>query len=353
MFSARLSEREQKEYFDKINYHVTKLSKEAKSIAGGKCVLVLGPCSSGKSTFVNYMMGSRMKEQETDLYETIIIPQDAKKEELCKVGRGVDVQTLYPQVVSSGNGFDYVDCAGFSCGDDLSEAVRSTLFTQMIVRQSESESVKGIVCCINYYTCIEGQASYFDNVCDALSLVKNLSDYTGSILFLITKAPDRINEGHIQRKFKQLLDDTAKIHRDYLHPDRVKLLNMLLDNKKNVCLFRPTDERQREVILSDIQKFKSISKKQFLFPISHPIYAGFEKSMLRCVMKVTEAMQKGADPMGNAINGVLTSDLDFICEWAKKIRFNSDVINGFPAVYEQYQNRNNKEKVALPVRCVS
>jgi len=246
----------------------------------GNLVLLFGSSKSGKTTFANYMAGCQMDNQE-ELGEPLIVPK-AKETEYVKIGHGAASETSRPQTIPTKHGFEFCDSPSFDDNRLDSVKVCGTLLTQLAIQKSKS--MKGIIIFIPYNS-FNHLDEFYHNLNAIDQLLRDFSKTDQSILFLVTKAPQKAETKHILAR----IADAADIEeRTGINKKTARALHeMIKKNPQCLNFFRPLDEKQREVILHQIQELKPISKSQFKFPIYDAAHSRFEEMLFEIMIKST------------------------------------------------------------------
>jgi hypothetical protein len=354
MFSNGLKEIKEHFVLGGIEKIVTSHLKDVKSESSGPSVLILGSPCSGKSTFVNFMMGNAMEEGLSDGGDEILVPKD-KREQPCEVSDTPEKTTLYPKFVSSGHKleekeFSYIDCAGVPPTDyKETENLASTILTQLAIQGAEK--ISGVVFLINH-SVLSGRALNFAHIFNGLQKsITELSKHAHSILFLVTKAPKAFKESNVTNRLSEL----ASLEQ---HPGCLAgktLLNMLSSSYDNLLVFRPTNENHRNLVLSKIQKFKSIPKENFSFPIYDENHLAFKKRICKIanefyeLIKSRDALDKQNQEAIAALDKSITAiaGLGFACMLSSKLLFENEITKTLSDDFEKYKHPTSlSEQVA-------
>jgi GTP-binding protein EngB required for normal cell division len=150
-------------------------------------VLVVGNTGSGKSTFVNYLMGKAMKEER--------VKNSMEKGFTCdnpimEIGHGFKSQTSFPEsCCDPATNLTYCDCPGFM--DNRGVVFDITNMYALTRMAQKARSVKGVVIIINYHALMSDRAR---GLRETLSLLETIfcarpDSYSRSSILLVTRAP--------------------------------------------------------------------------------------------------------------------------------------------------------------------
>ena len=128
---------------------VREASSYAEREAPGKdIILVIGNTGSGKSTFVNYLAGCRMREERVPGKMEMGVVADNP---VMEIGHGFNSWTAFPQLhTDPGSHITYCDCPGFLDNRGPSFDIPNAFAIKSIVQHARS--IKGIVVLINYHS---------------------------------------------------------------------------------------------------------------------------------------------------------------------------------------------------------
>lgn len=133
---------------EKIQAFVKVATKNAEHAKEQDVVLVLGNTGAGKSTIINYALGSKMKTTyNEDIGEHFAEPED-ESTHWAKIGNGSESQTLLPNVYTTPHSkVTYCDCPGFHDTRTEEDRLNITIATQLMV--NTAKSIKGIMVVID------------------------------------------------------------------------------------------------------------------------------------------------------------------------------------------------------------
>jgi energy-coupling factor transporter ATP-binding protein EcfA2 len=105
-----------------VNYCASLGAQSAAQVAGKEVVAVVGNTGSGKSTFLNYLLGCKMQLKNPrelglpGMYNVAIVDESGPRREIMKIGHGGNSKTFMPQLATdlSDEGIIYCDCPNFS-----------------------------------------------------------------------------------------------------------------------------------------------------------------------------------------------------------------------------------------------
>jgi GTPase SAR1 family protein len=223
-------------------------------------ILVIGPGGSGKSTFANYMAGRQMEmkyEHGEDFLEV-----KSGQEEICKVGHRMALTTVYPQVVSISENVELLDCAAYDYHNNEANRQLSVIATQAAIFRAKY--IKGIVVIVNH-----NNFSRFSNFLETIHfLEKTITDFgqcKDSILFLLTRAPERIQRSHVLVKLQEHLEQQQALERRYGKKNTAT--QMIFDLiAERIQLFDPLSENMRGMLVAQLQSLMTIPKEKINIP---------------------------------------------------------------------------------------
>lgn len=149
-------------------------------------VLVLGNTGAGKSTFVNYIVGRRMREAE--------VPSSLQQGFLCddavvEIGHGFESRTDFPHSVIDRD-IAYCDCPGFSDTRGPMFDITNTYAIGKVARSARS--VKGVVYVMSYHALLADRAAALEEMVFMLQKLfgsRDLRSRAESVMLLVSKAP--------------------------------------------------------------------------------------------------------------------------------------------------------------------
>jgi len=134
---------------EEIITKVREASAYAEREAPGKdIILVIGNTGAGKSAFVNYLAGCRMREERVPGKMEMGVVADNP---VMEIGHGFNSWTAFPQLhTDPGSHITYCDCPGFLDNRGPSFDIPNAFAIKSIVQHARS--IKGIVVLINYHS---------------------------------------------------------------------------------------------------------------------------------------------------------------------------------------------------------
>jgi|GEM_PF-2832993 len=293
--------------------------EKIKTAQNQETVLVVGNTSSGKSTSINYLMGSKIVLKQTtvseDGYEYVVdegIGVAPGEKEYTKISADpLKSQTLYAESTPLGpDGFAYCDCPGFWDSRSNEEGIIASLGTYLAIKFSKS--IRALVITIDYPSFDSTRAKGFKNLCETLGhLLPNLSELVNSdptiaerffktlklpftgfnlseqkpkpfpIIFLITKVPSEISQEKLNGKIYQLAKSAVNALYDPEDTDqknkesRAYIASLMLACRDNIFALRAHEmiydstqplksEKIRGAIIQHLSKLQDfIPKEQF------------------------------------------------------------------------------------------
>ena len=169
--------------------------------AGKQQVLFIGKTGAGKSTLINYLMGTRycLGRKRFKRYAKVI-----SGNEVARVGHRTTSETLYPQTFSKpGLGFSYCDLAGFGENRGGEEGICAACGPQMLT--NVSSGIKGIILVLDFPSFESSRGAHFREMMALLSKIVRQEDQVmaDNVYFVITKIPVDLNDLTIE----ELLND--------------------------------------------------------------------------------------------------------------------------------------------------
>jgi len=173
--------------------HCAQLGEQNAAMASDKEVcLALGMAGVGKSTFLNGVMGCKLKVDIDEFDEEIIVvdPESDLGEGL-PIGHGRRSQTFLPQIVPDPKNQDsaYCDCPGFTDNRGAEINISNAINIKKVLQQSEG--VKAVFLA-KYQDLLDRGLGIknMENIClQMFGGVDNLKRHQNAVLLGITKAP--------------------------------------------------------------------------------------------------------------------------------------------------------------------
>lgn len=178
---------------EEIIEEILKKVKEANNIAHNAAkdkdlVLVVGNTGSGKSTFLNYLIGKKMIE-----------PGSMKKVFQCEdpvfeIGFGFESKTHFPQVYyDPESDLTYCDCPGFNDNRGVEFDVSNMYAIARLCHSARS--IKGVVILINYFSLETDRAKGLRETLDILRKVfyDKLDECLGSVQIVVTREKGEVD----------------------------------------------------------------------------------------------------------------------------------------------------------------
>ena len=97
--------------------------------------LTVGVTGAGKSTCVNYLLGSELEEYERGDGKAVRVKEGSI--EFTKIGQTQDSQTLVPQVLSNSEFLVLCDCPGFLENRGPEEAICASVNINLVIQLSK------------------------------------------------------------------------------------------------------------------------------------------------------------------------------------------------------------------------
>eukprot|EP01040_Poterioochromonas_malhamensis_P013525 gene13525-14874_t len=154
-------------------------------------VLVVGNTGSGKSTFLNYLIGKKMIEAK--------FPGSMKKVFQCEdpvfeIGFGFESKTHFPQVYyDPESDLTYCDCPGFNDNRGVEFDVSNMYAIARLCHSARS--IKGVVILINYFSLETDRAKGLRETLDILRKVfyDKLDECLGSVQIVVTREKGEVD----------------------------------------------------------------------------------------------------------------------------------------------------------------
>jgi energy-coupling factor transporter ATP-binding protein EcfA2 len=225
--------------------------------SGKELVLVLGNTGSGKSTFVNYLVGKKMREEK--------VPKSLGMGFVCddpvmEIGHGFESLTSFPESCSDpSTNLTYCDCPGFLDNRgvvfDITNMYAVTRMAQLSTR------VKGIVIIFNYHTLESDRARGLQ---DTISLLHTIfgpgsSAHADSAVLLITRVPPQIT----LQELRVFMGEAVESGQFTSSPTEYRLFQQLAatcefyDPLDRYCA-RPYERISRQVLIEKVKCFTGI-----------------------------------------------------------------------------------------------
>ncbi|MFK7826042.1 MAG: hypothetical protein AB8G05_17960 [Oligoflexales bacterium] len=221
-----------------------------------KSILFIGNTSAGKSTSINYMMGSPMRLERVNGVKAV-----RAVKEFAKIGHDACSQTSYPEsYFDINNGLSYVDCPGFEDDRGLYYEIAANLSTLQIARQSE---VSGLVIVISYPSIELQNGVLLKGLVRTLNqFFKNPESIHKSAVFAFNKVPSMIDLEDVIDEIRYLEETSHK-----LNEQDKRILSLI--NKSNSIIVNPLDQgASRERLGELLADLTSLDERDFNLALS-------------------------------------------------------------------------------------
>lgn len=281
--------------YDTSNDSLQSLLKKAydnsKLANNREIVLVVGDTGVGKSTTINYLLGSELcqlsKRAANKLLDVrrSVIALKGKARVYARIGHhSAESETLFPKIVEKklyknlqsylcGKSFYLCDCPGFN-GSHIKEEERicAILSSQIAIKSAKSIKAVMVVLPLKYLT--EQRAFGFREIAYTLAqFINNPIQNRKSIFFAFTKIePDTEVEEiqchieEIERALEKQLYNTKDTIFQRRTLKQLSVVRAIKSNTDNILLIRPIDnEAGRKKIIGKLIESQPIHTDQFTF----------------------------------------------------------------------------------------
>ena len=257
-------------------------------------VLVLGNTKAGKSTVINYLLGSALKETENEAGEPIAMPKDPQNE-WAKMGHGTSSQTFLPAVYASDSSpFVYCDCPGFNDTRTKEGKFNTTIATQLIA--NTARRIGGVMVVIDAAE-ITSKGNDIKSLSTTLSQLFKQPIVTNSFLFLFNnRYGNKINIpsklAFFEKDETEKLETLAKmqaegkdVRGEYEDSARIlSMLKMIRNNDQNTFSVNLFDEfRSKTKIENMLMSLQETPKACFDFSTYDTTRAEFNQYISQIV----------------------------------------------------------------------
>ncbi len=182
------------------------LSRDLPSVTGladTALIPLIGGTGSGKSTVLNYLMGSKMKPEKIG-GKNVISTESSYP--YAKIGHAATTQTLYPEIHRSRtNGYAYCEFPSSSKSmRDIGVETLNSLGMELIIESAKN--IPAVIIVVSYSELNFVRAILFLELIKKLgNLFRNSEEIANSLLFVVTKVPEGINEKDILEQIGEIL----------------------------------------------------------------------------------------------------------------------------------------------------
>jgi energy-coupling factor transporter ATP-binding protein EcfA2 len=298
-------------------------------------ILVLGKTGSGKSTIINYLLGSELEEADTPEGDVIVKSKDPQKE-WAKIGHGLKSETFLPSVYSNDEcPFVYCDCPGFNDTRTKKERLNTTIATQLIV--NAAERIRAIIVIVDVMDLTHGRGAGMRDISTILSQLLKRHMEPNSFLFVFNnKTGRKMNVDSIHLKVKALekiegekLEKLAKIQEEdkgsqeeYRDTSQIlSMLKMISVNKDNTFLINLFDEFESKITIEKMLSGLQVTPKTcFSFSDYDDTRVKFNNQLTKVVADLSNKMM-------------------VLLQATENVRTNTDIIESCEERIEFYKNQ--------------
>ncbi|ACE05799.1 hypothetical protein Aasi_0377 [Candidatus Amoebophilus asiaticus 5a2] len=299
------TKKESEHKIEQIQAFIGEAAKNAEKAKSKDIVLVLGNTGVGKSTAVNYLLGTKIKFDTNDEGDRIAVTRNPQ-EERAKIGRNnFESETFFPDVYynSAAASYVYCDTPGFNDTRTEEEQLNATIATQLII--SCAEAVRAIIVVIDIQDLTTGKGKGMRELSLTLSRLLKSDIAPNSILFVFNdKNGSEINLDNIHKKIESLKKtEIAKLEKlqksietggkamlkEYKRLQQtLPLLEILSSSKDNTFKINLFDDfKSKQCIEKLIQNTQSTPKDKFNFSDYDEVRAKFNKQLAGVLDNIT------------------------------------------------------------------
>ncbi len=210
-------------------------------------VLLVGTTGSGKSTIVNYLMGSKLELTINEFGEQQVNVAPGYKE-YAKIGHTMNAETQWPKIdLEQAFKYAYCDCPGFDDNRGGQQLMLNSINMKKAI--NSSKTIKAVIVVIDYKTLEVNKGNSFRKVLQTIScLLDQPEKNENSIYFVFNKVPENKDQKFIINKLKNIKQGLDYIEVELKNDKELQDLNrmicFLLNNPANILIVNPLDNGQ-------------------------------------------------------------------------------------------------------------
>ena len=245
------------EFIDTLSTRMTQFDSASGADSDEKdVVLIIGSTGAGKSTFGNYIIGRRMREEKVaGSMEKGIVCDDPVME----IGHGFVSKTHVPQLhFDDSSRMTFCDCPGFLDTRDAIFDIMNIYAMTDISRRARS--VRAVVVVLSYSSLLTSRGGAVSDVCRMLKTLFGKDNYSKkleSVVVLISKAPLNAD-----------IDDIRSFLLECPEASSQQIQNVLLRAQLCDPLERSSGVPSREDILTILRDRPELAHETFTFQLA-------------------------------------------------------------------------------------
>ena len=194
-----------KKQIDGLKKYSEKNSKIIEKIKNKDLTIILGNPGSGKSTLINYLLGSNLKSEiQIDQFSKIIKVKENEKEFSKIKHQNSEIENFF--FFFENENFNLLDCQGFLESNGIEFQIS---FVLMLLRVIENCKKVKFIFTIDFYSLnTQTEKEIFEFIEKLFINTKNLENFKNSVMILITKEKKNISIDKIKEVFKYSKDIT-------------------------------------------------------------------------------------------------------------------------------------------------
>jgi predicted GTPase len=257
-----------------LTHCMTLGDQEAQKAINNELIVVIGNTGAGKSTFVNYLYGCKMKRIKPQdigmksLHNKIVVVKNKSDggpiDEIMPIGHTKKSMTFMPQMATE-HGLTFCDCPGFLDNRGIEINIANAVNIKNAF--TKANRIK-VIMLINYYSLgaekARGLADMIKISCDLFGSRENLIKNKDSILLGITQVPlaevqdeeDDNNQDPLE-KLKEFISDTETL--------RILADNLFIYDPLDNVNLKYSGALKRNTILNEVNSMKAIEDPAKIF----------------------------------------------------------------------------------------
>ena len=327
-------------------------------------VLVFGRTQRGKSTFVNYLLGTDYELDLNPSSNRAVARHIGGEEETVGVGDSSTSYTLYPTLCPiRKTSYALVDMPGFGDVRGSEEEICTTLSSQILFKKIVSPcGVSAIIFVLSYNDVCENAYSHLR--VDAAKIGKILKDASNSkrLLLIISQIPKDISMGTVKKtatihltNLKSAIEDELSGKSSETEPDKrntLLILNAILSNPTNIFAGDVFTENLRKNILEKLEDLNTarVTPSNFDFCFSSSYTEG---SYNIHVDKFYEAMKHVITDYNHLKDELRKKESDLAHHFDLLKEADSKQTKLQREITDTEENTRNKEDITAAKTCVS